>query len=144
MVSGVLMAHGHNLFLKTTPRQLLLGHRINIFDTVQSILEPLEVFGLKAEDLLPAEDMPNNAFGILNGKNNTRIGPWEIYTGQGSTADKYAHVTSFKGQSKMDKWSEDRCNEIIGTDGAQFPAFRKKTDKLNIYATDICRTLTLV
>ena len=63
VVSGVLAAHGHNLFLKTTPRQLLLGHRINIFDTVQSLIEPLSVFGVKAEDLMPTEDMPNNAFG---------------------------------------------------------------------------------
>ena len=44
----------------------------------------------------------------------------------------------------MSKWSKDECNKIVGTDGAQFPPFRQKSDRLPIFAADICRTLWLV
>lgn len=143
IISGALIAHGHNLFLKTTPRQLLKGHRINIFDTASDIAGPLKAFGIKKEDLLPTEDLPNNAFGILNGKNNTPTGPFEIYTGVPDQS-RYSYFLSFKGEKRMNKWSSDSCNKIYGTDGAQFPPFRSKSDKLPIYTPDICRTLWVV
>lgn len=137
------MAHGHNLFLKTTPRQLLIGHKINIFDTASKIVEPLAVFNIGKEDLLPSEDLPNNAFGILNGKNNTPTGPLEVYTGV-KHASKYSYIVSYKNEKKLNKWSSDTCNRIYGTDGAQFPPFRSKGERLPIFAPDLCRTLYLV
>lgn len=143
IVSGVLLAHGHSPFLKTTPRQLLLGHKINIFDTASKIVEPLSVFKIEKEDLLPSEDLPNNAFGILNGKNNTPFGPLEIYTGI-KDQSKYSYISSYKNEKKMNKWSSETCNKIYGTDGAQFPPFRSKSEKLPIFAADLCRTLYLV
>lgn len=143
VISGALIAHGHNLFLKTTPRQLLKGHRINIFDTASEIAEPFKVFGVKKEDLLPTEDMPNNAFGILNGKNNTPTGPFEIYTGL-SDQSRYSYMISYKGEKRMNKWSSDSCNRIYGTDGAQYPPFLSKGDKLPIFTPDVCRTLYIV
>lgn len=141
VVSSVLMAHGHDLFLKMTPRQLLFGHRINIFDTVQAILEPLSVFGVKANDLMPTENMPNNAFGILNGKNDTRNGPFEVFTGV-EDQEKFGYMKAYK--NSINKFSHDECNKIVGTDGSGFPPFRPKTDRLPIFAADICRTLFLV
>lgn len=143
VVSGVLISHGHNLFLKTTPRKLLQGHHINLFETASQIVEPLSVFGLKKEDLLPSEELPNNAFGILNGKNNTAMGPYEINTGIVDQS-KYSYMVSFKGEKQMNKWSSEFCNRVFGTDGAQFPPFRSKTDRLPIFAADLCRTLYLL
>ena len=143
IVTPVLMAHGHSLFLKTTPRQLLLGHKINIFETASKLIEPLEIFKIKKEDLLPAEDLPNNAFGILNGKNNTAFGPFEVFTGI-KDASKYTYVSSFRNEKKWKKWPSETCNRIYGTDGAQFPPFRSKAEKLPIFAPDLCRTLYLV
>lgn len=137
------MAHGHSLFLKTTPRQLLLGHKINIFETASKIVEPLAVFKIEKEDLLPSEDLPNNAFGILNGKNNTPFGPLEVYTGT-RDASKYSYISSFKNEKKWKKWPSETCNRIFGTDGAQFPPFRSKGEKLPIFAPDLCRTLYLI
>lgn len=143
IIGGALIAHGHNLFLKTTPRQLLKGHRINIFDTASEIAEPFSVFGIKKEDLLPTEDLPNNSFGILNGKNDTPTGPFEMYTGL-KDQSRYAYLISYKNEKKQTVWSTDSCNKIYGTDGAQFPPFRSKTDKLAIFTPDICRTLYLI
>ena len=140
IVSGVLISHGHNLFLKTSPRRLLQGHHINIFETAAELVEPFSVFGIKKSDLLPSEELPNNAFGILNGKNDTATGPYEIYTGV-TDQSKYAYMVSWKGQRAMDKWPTAECNAIFGTDGAQFPPFRSKRDKLPIFAPDLCRTL---
>lgn len=140
IVSGALIAHGHNLFLKTTPRQLLQGHHINIFETASEMVKPFSVFGLKEEDLLPTKDLPNNAFGILNGKNATPVGPFEINTGLYDQS-RYTYMVSYKGQKRMNKWGTDYCNRIFGTDGAQFPPFRSKRDKLPIFTADLCRTL---
>ena len=143
IVSGVLIAHGHNLFLQTTPRKLLQGHHINIFETASGIVEPFRVFGIKKEDLLPADELPGNSFGILNGKNDTPIGPFEIYTGL-TDQSKYTYVVSFKGKKEMTKFKSKQCNQIHGTDGAQFPPFRSKKDRLPIFAPDLCRTLYVI
>jgi len=145
IISTVLISHGHNLFLKTTPKQLLRGHRINIFDTAAAIVEPLSVFGIKKDDILPSEDLPNNAFGILNGKNDTPTGPFEIYTGQGDNGlSKYTYMTSYKNERKQNKWRNEYCDRIYGTDGAQFPPFRSKKDRLPIFTPDLCRTLHII
>lgn len=142
VISGVLISHGHNLFLRTTPRQLLLGHKINIFDTMSSMVEPLSVFGIKKEDLVPVEELPNNAFGILNGKNGTKNGPFEMYTGLRDQS-KYGYLLSYKSEPKQFKFPDEKCDIIYGTDGAQFPPFRSKRDKLPIFTPDLCRTLWL-
>ena len=143
IVSGALIAHGHNLFLKTTPRKLLTGHHINIFATASELLKPFSVFGIKEEDLLPTSELPNNAFGILNGKNNTPTGPFEMNTGLYDQS-KYGYIISYKGEKKMHKWGSDVCNRIYGTDGAQYPPFRSKKDKLPIFNIDVCRTLYIM
>ncbi|KAI1296612.1 Scavenger receptor class B member 1 [Halotydeus destructor] len=143
VVGGVLAAHKQTLFMKTTPKQMLLGHKINIFDTVQALVEPLRVFGVKKEDIMPTEDLPNNAFGIINGKNDTKNGPFEMYTGV-KDPEKYGYIKAFKGDAKMDKWSSDECNKVHGSDGSQFPPFRMKKEKLPIFGADLCRTLRLI
>lgn len=120
-----------------------MGHKINIFETLEQILDPLQVFGIKKEDLIPNEDLPNNAFGVLNGKNNTKSGPFEVYTGIRDET-KIGYMVSYKNEKKQTKWSSDHCNRIYGTDGSQFPPFRSKKDRLPIFGADICRTLYLI
>lgn len=41
-------------------------------------------------------------------------------------------------------FSTDECNSISGTDGAQFPPFRKKKDELRIWSPDLCRHISFV
>lgn len=78
-ISALLAAHSQNLFMTRTVREILYGFRINLLDTVTTLIKPLEMLGFK--DLLPGGGVPNNTFGLLYGKNNTPEGPYEVYTG---------------------------------------------------------------
>lgn len=50
----------------------------------------------------------------------------------------------FNGESKIDTWEYDECNEIIGTDGSQFPPeIVDKNHTLNIFIKDMCRAFPL-
>ena len=48
------------------------------------------------------------------------------------------------GQTKLDIWDADECNEIVGTDGSQFPPhLMDKEEELTIFVKSFCRTLKL-
>ena len=51
--SAFLAAHQQNMFMKRTVKEILLGFRINLMDTVVAMLRPLEMLGYRKEDLLP-------------------------------------------------------------------------------------------
>lgn len=50
-------------------------------------------------------------------------------------------VVSYNDQTEIDTWDGDDCNEIKGTDSTIFHPFIKKTDKLNAFTPDICRSM---
>ena len=43
--------------MKRTAKEILLGFRINLLDTVTTLLRPLELIGFRKEDLLPGGGM---------------------------------------------------------------------------------------
>jgi large-conductance mechanosensitive channel len=48
------------------------------------------------------------------------------------------------GETKLNIWDTDECNEIVGTDGSQFPPHLMDKDKeLKIFIKSFCRTLKL-
>ena len=96
-ISALLAAHSQNLFMTRTVRDILYGFRINLLDTVTTLIKPLEMLGFK--DLLPGGGVPNNTFGLLYGKNNTPEGPYEIYTGINNKP--YIHLIKWKNQRQV-------------------------------------------
>lgn len=73
-MSAFLAAHQQNMFMKRTVKEILLGFRVNLLDTVTTLIRPLEMIGYRAEDLLPGGGVPNNTFGLMYGRNNTPEG----------------------------------------------------------------------
>lgn len=48
------------------------------------------------------------------------------------------------GETKMNIWDTEECNEIIGTDGSQFPPYMMdKDEELKIFIKSFCRTIKL-
>lgn len=48
------------------------------------------------------------------------------------------------GETRMNIWNTDECNDIVGTDGSQFPPhLMDKEEPLKIFIKSFCRTLTL-
>lgn len=137
-VNLFLEKHNQHLFINTTVRELLYGYKLDILDTAESYSGMFERFGI---DIMPRELFPNNSFGILNGRNGTPDGPYEMYTGLGGTADLFGHFKAWNGLTKLDIWKGDTCNMINGTDGTIWPAGVDKKDRLYFYIPDICRSL---
>lgn len=98
ITSVLLMLHSEGIFIRSTPRKILMGYPVNLLDTAETMLRPLSIAGVKPSDIIPFEDLPNNSFGILNGKNHTPIGPWEVFTGVNKSKQKYTETISFKNQ----------------------------------------------
>lgn len=123
-------------------RDILLGFRVNLLDTVTTLIRPLEMLGFRKEDLLPGGGVPNNTFGLMYGKNNTPEGPYEVYTGKNSHY-KFIHVAKYKNTGSLSFWKSQFCNQIRGSDGSMFGAGVKRSDKLWAFAADICRSIYL-
>lgn len=47
-------------------------------------------------------------------------------------------VVAIDGETERTIW-RDQCNKIEGTDGTIFPPFLTEKDRLESYATDLCR-----
>lgn len=48
------------------------------------------------------------------------------------------------GQTKLNIWDSEECNEIVGTDGSQFPPhWMDQETELKIFVKSFCRTLNL-
>ncbi|XP_054158913.1 lysosome membrane protein 2-like [Oppia nitens] len=138
-VNSFLDSHQQTLFINTTVRDLLFGYKLDILDTAEGFANTLSRFGVS--DFMPKEFFPNNSFGVLNGRNGTLDGPFEVYTGLSDTEDMFGYFKSWKSQTKLDYWKADSCNQINGTDGTIWPPFVDKTKRLYFYVPDVCRSL---
>lgn len=137
-INEFFVSHNQTLFINTTIRELLYGYRLNILDTAESYNSMFNKFGF---DIMPTEFFPNNSFGIMNGRNGTPDGPYEMYTGLANTQNKFGYIKTWKNKTKLDIWKSDSCNAINGTDGTIFPAGVSMNDRLDFFIPDICRSL---
>ena len=95
------MAHDEDIFIKSTPRKLIMGYKVNLLETFTTVIKPFELIGIKSSKLIPTENLLNNSFGILNGKNATPLGPWEVFTGKSFSTAKVFEAISFKNQRQV-------------------------------------------
>ncbi|KAK4299018.1 hypothetical protein Pmani_028674 [Petrolisthes manimaculis] len=83
-----------------------------------------------------------NVLGYLMAVNNTNDGNYTVKTGEKGLGD-YLHITEWKGLDILDYWSTDYCNMINGSDGSQYPPRITHDSVLEIYTSEMCRSLYL-
>jgi len=85
-------------------------------------------------------------FGLYDGKNGSDDGLFLINSGKGSNF-RFGEIVEWEHQSTLDYWnlngSTTTCGIINGTDGSIFPPFVEKDRILQVFITDLCRSLHL-
>lgn len=96
--TAFLSAHNQELFLETSPREMLFGIKFNILDTVTALVRPFALFGLKPSDFLPQRQTPNNTFSLVSRMNETPSKVFEVYSGQQDTQKEFLFIRSYDGK----------------------------------------------
>lgn len=100
------------------------------------------------EDGVVLDDQPtDNKFGFFYKKNDTwddkADGIMTVSTGVDGDFTNIGRVLKWNGRSEVSYWKGKSCNTIQGTDGQFFHPFVQKDEKLDIFAPDLCRTLSI-
>jgi len=66
-----------------------------------------------------------------------------MFTGSGDIT-KYGLIDKFNGASQLSHYTEERCNDIMASDGSIFPPHITKESTIHIFDKDLCRKLPLV
>lgn len=90
-----LESHNQHIFINTTVAELLFGLQLDMLDTIKRIGSYVSI--IATPDFLLDNELAANNFGILSTKNNTKQGPFEVYTGLGTTENEFATFKSYKG-----------------------------------------------
>merc|ERR1712045_1015555 len=130
-LGSVLNVLKQDQFISSTVRKVLFG-----------ISNPLLKLG---NDVLPEEKKyPFPLFGLFVGRNGTSRREAKLTAKTGIKDRKETgQLYKFKGESKLDWWSGDYCNQITGTDGFVYRPKVEKSDTLYIFNRDLCRSLPL-
>uniref|UniRef100_A0A2K5JY08 Platelet glycoprotein 4 n=1 Tax=Colobus angolensis palliatus TaxID=336983 RepID=A0A2K5JY08_COLAP len=84
-------------------------------------------------------------FTVLNlavAYNNTADGVYKVFNGKDSIS-KVAIIDTYKGKRNLSYW-ESYCDMVNGTDAASFPPFVEKSQVLQFFSSDICRSIYAV
>uniref|UniRef100_A0A8C6CGE5 Platelet glycoprotein 4 n=1 Tax=Moschus moschiferus TaxID=68415 RepID=A0A8C6CGE5_MOSMO len=87
----------------------------------------------------------DDTFTILNlavAYNNTADGVYKVFNGKDDIS-KVAIIDTYKGKKHLSYWAS-YCDMINGTDAASFPPFIEKTQVLQFFSSDICRSIYAV
>lgn len=77
---------------------------------------------------------------LLFQQNGTSNGRFTVYRGIKNIHD-VGKMVSFNGETEMDAFDGDECNEIKGTDGLFYPPFLNEDDVIWSFSSAICRSL---
>lgn len=77
--------------------------------------------------------------GILGSRRGMSTDNLTIYTGE-DTLENLGKIYAMNGQTNLNIWADEKCNEIVGTDGSQFPpSWMDKERTLDIFIKSICK-----
>uniref|UniRef100_A0A2K5RN53 Platelet glycoprotein 4 n=1 Tax=Cebus imitator TaxID=2715852 RepID=A0A2K5RN53_CEBIM len=74
--------------------------------------------------------------------NNTADGVYKVFNGKDDIS-KVAIIDTYKGKRNLSYW-ESYCDMVNGTDAASFPPFVEKSQVLQFFSSDICRSIYAV
>lgn len=134
-VNLLLDNYNERLITRTTPRQLLLGRKLDIFSDLEALAKR---FGLAS--LLPPGP-PNNVFGLVYFQNET-TDEMELWTGVSPNQKKFADVYKWRKKTSMTVW-EGKCNVIEGTNGELYKPLMESGKPVKIFLAQLCRTIYL-
>ncbi|XP_068129727.1 platelet glycoprotein 4-like [Hyperolius riggenbachi] len=89
---------------------------------------------------IPDQIMPDKNIGVFYPYNGTSDGPYIVFNGK-EDISKVAIIDKYMGESSLSYWNDTYCDMINGTDGASFPPFVGKKDRLFFFSSEICRSM---
>jgi len=119
----------NHLFVNHTAEEFLFGYDDPMFTFINS--------------LGPFAGLVPDKFGLFYGFNNTDDGLYLVNTGR-SDISKVNLLERWNNNKTLHWWGTDQSNMINGTDGVFMSAGVKKSDRLYIYNSDICRSIYVV
>lgn len=88
---------------------------------------------------LGMEDFKKEKIGIMGSRRGISTDNLTIYTGE-DTLENLGKIYAMNGETNMNIWSTESCNQIVGTDGSQFPpSWMDKEKILEIFIKSLCR-----
>lgn len=150
-INGPLVAAGALLKRANPVLRLLVAILINklndpliVSHTVGELLyDGYEDFLAAASRMLdPTIPTSDGKFGWMHGRNGTDDGLYSVYTGE-DRLDLYNIITRWNGQENLTVW-KDACNMIKGTNGEIDPPLKPGQDSIEIFNSDICRSIKLI
>lgn len=102
---------------------------------------------INSDGLILDDQPPDNKFGLFYKKNGTwdekADGTMTISTGVDGNFANIGKVVRWNKKNETSYWFGKSCNAIRGTDGQFFHPFVQKDEILEIFAPDLCRTLSI-
>ncbi|XP_031785402.1 sensory neuron membrane protein 2 isoform X2 [Nasonia vitripennis] len=136
-----------NVFLTTTVKKFLFdGVNINCSNgggTVRLICNQIRR-NAPAQLKVPDKGVDGPfVFSLLSYKNNTHDGRYKVSSGV-KDISTLGEIYAWKNSSTVDAWKPNgTCNNIYGTDTTIFPPHRTQLSRVNVFQSDICRTVNL-
>uniref|UniRef100_A0A914DWG1 Uncharacterized protein n=1 Tax=Acrobeloides nanus TaxID=290746 RepID=A0A914DWG1_9BILA len=89
-------------------------------------------------------DLPER-IGLFYGTNGTSVGTFVADSGETNGGANIGDIHTFNGWSILPDywWNTEEARQINGTDGSLLPPYLTKDTKLQVYVTDICRSVEL-
>uniref|UniRef100_A0A8C5P7E6 Scavenger receptor class B member 2 n=1 Tax=Leptobrachium leishanense TaxID=445787 RepID=A0A8C5P7E6_9ANUR len=125
-IEEALMTYKDGLFVTHSVHEWLWGYR----DAVLAIVNLLD---------------PNvsDTFGLFYLMNSTDDGEYVFLSGSADYME-FTQILEWRGKTSLDWWTTDTCNMINGTDGSTVHSLVDKDDIINIFPSDLCRSLSAV
>ncbi|KAI6201799.1 Lysosome membrane protein 2 [Aphelenchoides besseyi] len=125
-------------FLEVEVAELLFDGYVDPFlDQVCAI----PFVGFICESIL---DLPDR-IGLFHGKNNSSPGVFEVDNGERDGGESLGKIISYNGEKLTPEnwWSTAEARSMNGTDGSLFKPFISKTDKIDVFSRDLCRSIQM-
>ncbi|KAH0811538.1 hypothetical protein GEV33_011253 [Tenebrio molitor] len=128
-ISLLLNVNGFKPFVTITADELVFGYD----DTLVSL----------AHKFYPKRKRPMSRMGLLINRNGTLNEVHNIYTGMTGMQD-FGLLEKLNGIDRLPYWKDAPCNIIRASEGSFFPPrYYTKSDVVNVYDKDLCRTMPL-
>ncbi|XP_076470423.1 lysosome membrane protein 2-like [Babylonia areolata] len=127
LVSMALSTAREDLFVERSVKDLLWGYHD----------KGLEALSTQRPDLIPSTTV-----GYFVNRNNTETEVVNVFTGK-NAVETLGHVDKYNGSRLLPFWSTSWANMINGTDGTIFPPFQQETVSLDVFSSDICRSVNM-
>ncbi|XP_010343090.1 platelet glycoprotein 4 isoform X1 [Saimiri boliviensis] len=125
-----------NAFVQVVLNSLIKKSKSSMFQT-RSLKELL--WGYKDPFLSLVPYPVSTTVGLFYPYNNTADGVYKVFNGKDDIS-KVAIIDTYKGKRNLSYW-ESYCDMINGTDAASFPPFVEKSQVLQFFSSDICRSI---